>query len=146
MILVLYVVFPRQLIGIFDPGPDDAIFVEALPMALTMLRVMALYVAVEAVMVVFSGALRGAGDTFWAMVVSVSIHWLLLAVQLIVLYGLGQTPQVTWTALVMTLLACSSLFYWRYRSGHWRHIQVVPSQAEALATDHDHDFHEPREL
>jgi multidrug resistance protein, MATE family len=146
VILVLYVCFPRQLIGIFDPGPDDTVFVQALPMALTMLRVMALYVAVEAIMVVFSGALRGAGDTFWAMVVSVSIHWSLLAVQVIALYGLKQSPQAAWTALVITLLACSSLFYWRYRSGKWRHIQVVPSQAEALATDHDHDFHEPREL
>ena len=146
VILVLYVCFPRQLIGIFDPGPDDAVFVQALPMALTMLRVMALYVAVEAIMVVFSGALRGAGDTFWAMVVSVFIHWLLLAVQLILLHGLGQSPQVAWTGLVITLLACSSLFYWRYRSGHWRHIQGVPSPAETLATAHDHDFHEPREL
>jgi multidrug resistance protein, MATE family len=146
VILVIYVCFPRQLIGIFDPGPEDAVFAQAMPMALTMLRVMALYVTVEAVMVVFSGALRGAGDTFWAMALSVFIHWALLAVQLIFMYGLGQSPQVTWTALVFTLMACSSLFYWRYRSGKWRNIQVVPSQAEALATDHDHDFHEPREL
>jgi len=140
------VFLPSHLINIFDPAPDDVVFAQALPMALTMLRIMALYVMVEALLVVFSGALRGAGDTFWAMVVSVSIHWLLLAVQVVVLYVLDQSPQTTWLALVITFMACSGLFYWRYRSGHWRHIQVVPSPAEARAMDHDHDFHEPREL
>ena len=34
----------------------------------------------DAMMVVFSGALRGAGDTFWTMCISVGLHWLLLPV------------------------------------------------------------------
>ena len=45
-----------------------------------MLRLAGLYVLADAMMVVFSGALRGAGDTFWTMCISVGLHWLLLPV------------------------------------------------------------------
>jgi MATE family multidrug resistance protein len=146
MVLVLFVFFPRQLVAVFAAGSRDNTFAQAVPMALTMLRLAALYVMVEAVVMVFSGALRGAGDTFWAMTVSVTMHWLLLLVVVIVLYVFRQPPEVAWTALVLTFLACSGIFYWRYRGGKWREIQVVPSRAESLATDHDHDFHGAREL
>jgi MATE family multidrug resistance protein len=146
VVLILFVFFPRQLVGVFASGSRDETFIQAVPMALYMLRLAAVYVMVEAVVMVFSGALRGAGDTFWAMTVSVTMHWLLLVVIFIVLHVLDQPPQVAWTALVITFLACSGLFYWRYRGGYWRTIQVVPTQAESLASDHDHDFHEPREL
>ncbi len=146
LILILFVFFPRQLVAVFASGSHDETFVQAVPMALYMLRLAAVYVMVEAVVMVFSGALRGAGDTFWAMTVSVTMHWLLLGVIVIALYVLDQPPERAWTALVATFLACSGLFYWRYRGGTWRSIQVVPSRAESLATDHDHDFHGAREL
>jgi len=146
VVLILFVFFPRQLVGVFATGSSDETFLQAVPMALYMLRLAAVYVMVEAVVMVFSGALRGAGDTFWAMTVSVTMHWLLLVVIFIVLHVLDQPPQVAWTALVITFLVCSGLFYWRYRSGKWRTIRVIPTQAESLASDHDHDFHEPREL
>lgn len=146
MILILFVFFPRQLVALFASGNDDALFQQAVPLALYMLRLAALYVMVEAVIMVFAGALRGAGDTFWAMWVSVGMHWLLLGILLVCLYGLNTSPRVAWTAVVFAFLASSGLFYWRYRGGKWRSIQVVPSTAETLATEHDHDFYEPREL
>ena len=56
MILVLYVVFPRQLIGIFDPGPDDAVSSGPAhgPDHAAHLHG-GMYVTVEAIVVVFIG-------------------------------------------------------------------------------------------
>jgi len=48
--------------------------------------------------------------------------------------------------LVLTFLAFSYLFYLRYRRGRWREIRVVQSAEELIASDHDQDFHEPRDL
>ena len=76
-------------------------------------------------MVVFSGALRGAEDTFWTMCISVGLHWLLLPVLFITLKILQLSPQTAWLALVILFLSFSGVFYLRYRSGHWKTLTVV---------------------
>lgn len=144
-ILVLFVGFPDQMVNIFRPEHIDEVFQKAAPLAGQLIRVASMYVMVEAVVIVFSGALRGAGDTFWAMRTSVLIHWLMLVMLLVVLYALRQPPVVAWIGIVASFMVFSGLFYWRYRGGKWRSIRMV-APTEALATDHDQDFHEPPDL
>jgi len=146
VILVLFVFFPTALVAVFTPAEPDAVFEQAVPTALFMVRLAAVYVLIDAVVVVFSGALRGAGDTFWAMCISVSLHWLLLPILYVMLHQFGASPEATWVVMVLTFLLFSYLFYLRYRSGRWREIRVVQSPAELIATNHDQDFHEPRDL
>lgn len=125
VILVLFVGFPEQLVAVFQPEGADPLFTEAAPLAVGMLRLAGLYVLADAVMVVFSGALRGAGDTFWTMCISVGLHWLLLPVLLISLKILHLPPQSAWLALVIFFLSFSGVFYLRYRSGKWKTLAVV---------------------
>jgi len=125
VILVLFVGFPEQLVAVFQPEGADPIFAEAAPLATGMLRLAGLYVLADAVMVVFSGALRGAGDTFWTMCISVGLHWLLLPVLLVSLKILHLPPKTAWLALVIFFLAFSGVFYLRYRSGKWKTLAVV---------------------
>ncbi len=125
VILVLFVGLPEQLVAVFQPLEPDLIFAEAALLATGMLRLAALYVLADAVMVVFSGALRGAGDTFWTMCISVGLHWLLLPVLLISLKILNLSPQTAWLALVVFFLSFSGVFYLRYRSGKWKTLAVL---------------------
>ena len=124
-ILMLFVFLPQQLVALFKPQQVDSLFTQAVPMAVHMIRIASFYVMIDAVILVFSGALRGAGDTFWAMCVSVGLHWFLLAIQGILLYGLELSPETTWIAMVGIFLTFSSVFYLRYRAGKWRRIQVI---------------------
>jgi MATE family multidrug resistance protein len=125
VILVLFVGLPEQLVAVFQPLEPDIIFAEAAPLAVGMLRLAALYVLADAVMVVFSGALRGAGDTFWTMCISVGLHWLLLPLLFISLKVLHLSPQIAWLALVVFFLSFSGVFYLRYRSGRWKTLAVL---------------------
>jgi len=146
VILILFACFPASLVDVFRPARHDEVFITAFPTAVFMIRTASLYVLIEAVVVVFAGALRGAGDTFWAMCISVSLHWILVPILYVMLHKLDLSPESAWVVLVLTFLVFSYLFYLRYRSGKWRQIRVVPSPEELLATDHDQDFHEPRDL
>lgn len=125
VILVLFVSLPTELVAIFEPRQTDAIFNQAAPLAVSMLRLAAFYVLADAVIVVFSGALRGAGDTFWAMCASVTLHWLLVPVLALFLKVLALPPLAAWLALIAFLLIFSGVFYLRYRSGHWKTLAVV---------------------
>ncbi len=146
VILVLFVFFPRTLISVFAPSTPDSVFEQTVPLAVFMIRVASIYVLTEAVVVVFSGALRGAGDTFWAMCISVGLHWSLLPILIVMLHVLGMSAEATWVVLVLAFVVFSYLFFLRYRSGRWRHIHIVRSTEELIAADHDQDFHKPRDL
>lgn len=146
VILVLFACFPEALVSVFQPVDADPIFEQAIPTAVFMIRLASLYVMIEAIVIVFSGTLRGAGDTFWAMCISVTLHWLLLPILIVMLHVLGMSPELGWTAIVLTFLCFSYVFYLRYKSGRWREIRVVQSEVELVATDHDQAFHEPRDL
>jgi MATE family multidrug resistance protein len=125
VILVLFVSLPAELVAVFEPRQADAIFSQAAPLATGMLRLAAFYVLADAVMLVFSGALRGAGDTFWAMCASVALHWLLVPVLALFLRVLALPPQAAWLALIAFLLIFSGVFYLRYRSGKWKTLAMA---------------------
>jgi MATE family multidrug resistance protein len=125
VILVLFVALPGPLVAIFAPAGVDPVFTQAAPLATGMLRLAAFYVLADALMLVCSGVLRGAGDTFWAMCISVSMHWLLLPVLYLALKVLQLPPQTAWLALIFLFLAFSFIFYLRYRSGRWKMLRMV---------------------
>jgi MATE family multidrug resistance protein len=80
------------------------------------------------------------------MCFSVAVHWTMPAILIVMLYVLKLSPEAAWPGVVLSFLSFPYVFYRRYRGGKWRTICIVHSQAELLATDHDHDFHEPRDL
>jgi len=125
VILILFVSLPGELVAVFSPREPDAIFNQATPLATTMLRLAAFYVLADAVILVYGGALRGAGDTFWAMCASVALHWLLVPVLILFLKVLALPPQSAWLVLIVFLLGFSGLFYLRYRSGKWKTLAMV---------------------
>ncbi len=144
--LIAFACFPEFLIGVFRPSGQDAIFNQAFGLAVPMLRMAALYVMADAMMLVFSGALRGAGDTFWVMCISVGTHWTLVAIVVMALRILHFTPQAAWIMLCTVLMLFSGVLYLRYRSGKWRTIEVVESPYEKAAQSLSDIAVETREL
>ena len=127
---VMFVLFPVALVNVFRPDAHGAVFAEALPLSLFMTRLIAVYVFFEAVMVAFCGALRGAGDTFWAMYTSVSLHWLIVAILAVMLKVLHTSPEAAWVTMIAWFMLFSLVFWLRYRSGKWRHIRVIHNPTE----------------
>jgi hypothetical protein len=80
---------------VFRTRHDAAAFEAVRPLAVFMVRLVAIYVMADAVGIVFGGALRGAGDTFKTMLLTVSGH------------------------------AVGASLYLRYRAGRWRRIRVL---------------------
>jgi MATE family multidrug resistance protein len=90
-----------------------------------MIRLASVYVLAEAVMVAIIGALRGAGDTHFTMLLSVGAHWTMLPVVYIVMNIMNMSALTAWFALIVFFLLWCSLLILRYRSGKWQKIRVV---------------------
>jgi MATE family multidrug resistance protein len=136
VILLLFMFFPENLADVFRPVSEAGIFLQARSSAVFMIRMASFYVLVEAMMVIFIGALRGAGDTFWTMCLSVSMHWVLVPVLAVLLKVLHLPIETGWTALVMIFFAFSYLVYLRYKQGRWSTIEIVKA-APAPAIVHE---------
>ena len=146
LVFILFAGFPEMLTAVFRPGTADSVFAAAVPVTVFMIRLASLYVLAEAVFFVFIGALRGAGDTFWAMFISVALHWVLVPVLFVMLKVLDTGLETAWKVVVGMFLLFSAFVYLRYRSGRWRTISMVKPSGVAPAPIIMDDFHEPSDL
>lgn len=123
--MILFIVIPGVLVNVFRPDVPSQAFTDAVPLATSMIRLAALYVLAEAMMVAFVGALRGSGDTIFAMMWSVCAHYSFV-VMLWIMFKVLHVPPVTgWLVLVLMFLAACGLLFVRFRSGKWRSIVLV---------------------
>lgn len=120
IVAISFAFFPEPLVMVFRPDRGDEVLEQSLPMAITMLRIASIYVLIEALIVVFAGALRGAGDTFAAMVISVSIQWSLAIALVLSLHVFGMHPVTAWWILTILFFLMCTPFWLRYRSGKWK--------------------------
>lgn len=131
IMVILFAVFPFALANMFRPDANDGVFTAALPLSLFMVRLMAFYVLGEAMIIAFCGALRGAGDTFYAMLISVTLHWLMVGALFVMFRVMHVSARVGWMGVIVWFMLLSFAFYLRYRSGKWREMRVVDMPEEA---------------
>ncbi|QIB67506.1 MATE family efflux transporter [Kineobactrum salinum] len=118
VLAVLFVLFRVQLMEVFaTPGEDFSAISAA---GSQMMLGMATYVLADAIILVSSGVLRGAGDTRWLMNTSMSLHVLMLISQFILIKQLDCDPLVSWWGFVAMLLALAVIYLRRLLGQTWR--------------------------
>lgn len=119
-VLAAFVGFPQYLVDMFRPDPVDAYFTAARQTAVFMVRLAAVYVTIEAVMVVYAGALRGAGDTSWVLFAMVGLHWFLVFILWLSLYVFYLDPGTAWGVMVGLFMLFPLVLALRWKSGKWK--------------------------
>ena len=123
VLATLYITFRFPLVEVFAPPSGD--FSAIRELAAFMMIGLSSYVMADAVILVCGGVLRGAGDTRWLMVASVSLHWAMLVVQFIIIRILNLSPRFSWLAFVVLVLAIATVYAVRLRGGRWRDPKVL---------------------
>lgn len=117
---VLFLVMPRVLLGAF--GMEDPV---VLAIGTQLLRVLSVSGVFIAVALAYTGGLQGTGDTRGPLYISlVSQLALPLGICFALQRTLGLTPLAIWLAILAGHVTRCGLSAWRFRRGHWRHIQV----------------------
>lgn len=85
----------------------------------------AVYSLFDSMNLVFSSALKGAGDTWFVTIASVTMAWLLMVVPcwLAVEYGLGLWW--CWAAASAFIILVAFVFLWRFLGGKWKSMRVI---------------------
>ena len=125
MIGVLLVFLPGVLTDIFRPEATAsaeaiAIFEAARPMSIFMLRFATIYIFVEVLLVIYCGALRGAGDTVWVMIACGIMNWFNTVALYVATHVLGVPGHYAWIIVVAVYGTAPLIFWRRWKSGKWR--------------------------
>jgi len=125
VILTAFLAVPGLLVDVFRGDAPSATFELARPLAVSMIRIASIYVTIEAVLLVFTGALRGVGDTLFAMLASNGLHWVLVLALWITLDHLELSTLAGWIVVVAVFSLFPLAFGLRWRTGRWRTTRVA---------------------
>jgi MATE family multidrug resistance protein len=126
---VLFTIFRYPLVRFFvHVSPDQAMNAEVIVgIGAKVLVCAAVFQLFDAIGIVYIGALRGAGDTRWPMVVTMALSW-----GLVIGGGVAAVlllPQLTslgpWIAASLYVVVLGGVMGWRFEGGAWRKIDLL---------------------
>lgn len=119
LVATLFVAAPELLLSIYT---TDA---EVLALGRPLLVLGAAFQLFDAVGIIVSGALRGAGDTRWPFLVQTSLAWL-VRLPFAWLFGIHLAGGVlgAWMAEFVFIIVLSGALWWRFRGGAWRGMAI----------------------
>lgn len=134
LLLIPFGFFAENMVNLFHPAEVSPGFDQIKELAEFMVRFIAFYIIADAILAVFSGALRGAGDTLWTMVISVSMHLMFATMAFLMFFVFGASARVTWVVIISMFMMFGPLIFLRYRSGHWKRklVSFVPAEDEMV--------------
>jgi MATE family multidrug resistance protein len=120
---VVFVVFRRQLISFFRSEP------EVVALGSRILIVAAVFQVFDAIGIVTSGALKGAGDTRWVAMFTVTYAWLVfLPTSYLMAFRLKLGAVGAWTGVALYIFFLSMTLLWRFRGKRWRRIDIFGAE------------------
>ncbi len=126
----LYFVFPDWLLSLYELGSSGDETLLAIQIARGLLAFVGVYVLLDATQLILAGALRGAGDTWFVLGVSLGVS------TLAVIIGIGGESLVRqrlgmsllhwwWSVMTLWVWLLASMMFLRYRQGHWQSMRMV---------------------
>lgn len=126
LMLILFIGFSGPMSNLFIQQTENV--EELFSLAKYMVGMMAFFIVADGFSLVYAGALRGAGDTVWTMMISVGFHWLLALEALVMVRYLNIDPKITWACFVFTIPFIGISYFFRYRLGKWKNINVIGTE------------------
>jgi MATE family multidrug resistance protein len=124
-IMVLFLGFPHLLVSFFVGGSDPAVYDAVREQAVPILRITGVWIAVDAVRILFASVLRVLGDTVFLMTAyGVGSVVIISATASLVLWAPNPLFWV-WVTILAWVAGMWTVMWARFRSGHWKKIKLI---------------------
>jgi len=122
--LVAYLGMPDFLLSLYASAESNPGTEQAIGLARGLLKFVAIYVVLDAVQVIFAGALRGAGDTWFVMIAGLTASAVALAIGF-TFEPDGDTLNWWWYMIAFWIWLLAGLLAARFFQGSWRKMRMV---------------------
>lgn len=135
VIAAVLVAWPEVFLAAFRPTDPEANFAAIARTSCHLIYFIAAYSLADAVNIVYSAALKGAGDTRYVMWTLVTVASTVLITPLFVsAHFFGINLYTAWVFLTGYVLVLASAYWLRYRTGRWRSMRVIEHGLSPEAT------------
>lgn len=122
----LYLFAPGALVAPYAAGADPTAFAHVGELARVLLRFVAFYSIFDMMNLVFSGGLKGAGDTRYPMTVTiVLVIFVMLVPAYVLCVPLGRGIFTAWACVTAYAALGGPLMLRRFRRGAWKSLRVI---------------------
>lgn len=130
IMMVGYGFFPTLFLKPYELGSNTTEFLAAREIAIVLLRFLAIYMLFDAMYILFTAALKGAGDTRYVMLASIVMSWVFMVVPAwIAIAFFDPDVYVLWLFICSYIIVSGIVFYVRFRGGKWKLMRVIEGQA-----------------
>ncbi len=125
IIAAAFLIFPYEIMGFFPlTGTENVLQVYGI--AEIMLHYILAFFLLDGTILLFSGAIKGAGDTRFCMYVITGLGWSLFAIPCYIAYTyFNAGPWALFKILFTYVFISGTIFYFRYRGGKWEKMKVI---------------------
>jgi MATE family multidrug resistance protein len=126
LVAVLFFLLPRVFLLPFAAASDPVSFTRIADLTSVLLRFVAIYTLFDGLNIIFSSAIKGAGDTRFVMWMIICISSGVLVIpSFIAISVLHASVYVCWTIASAYVIALGLGFFLRYRQGKWASMRVI---------------------
>ncbi|MBR6057216.1 MAG: MATE family efflux transporter [Victivallales bacterium] len=136
--LIMFVSCTGGLVGVFTPESSGLDYGQVREYAIPMLRLTGVYLLTDALLIIASGALRGAGDTLWCMLIHIMNNIVMTLGVMLCVYMLKLRPLQVWLAFVIMGALSSTMFIVRYKMGRWKSLRIIEKENEPRMDTNEH--------
>ncbi len=120
-----FLAFPSFYLGWFENHSNAAIWQQVATMVPYLLMYVALFTCFDSINLVFSFALKGAGDTKFVSLVALMVPWPLMVLPTWLVKDWEGAVYWSWGAASIFGICQALIFLWRFMQGKWRSMSVI---------------------
>jgi len=131
ILIFIFLFMPERLISLFlsnsNTFQENLILINT---GITLLKFVAVYLLFDSLVIIYVGALKGAGDSqfiMWSMILTGTL-FLFIPVWFGVM-KLNMGLYFVWSCVTMYLIMLFIIVFIRYHSGIWQKIRIIEKQA-----------------
>jgi len=127
VVALSFIFFTKPYFSLFTgTGPDMVPLEEVLEQGRMLMVLLSLWGALDAINLVLGGALKGAGDTRFVLICTSLATWLIwIPGEAALILWLDAGLIAAWLWMTMFVLLLSVGFWFRFRSGRWKTIEMI---------------------
>ena len=132
VLALCYWLFPQIFLYPYKLGITDSDFASIEKVVRNLLLFVAFYCLFDTGNIVFSGALKGAGDTRFVMVVTVVLSWLIMVLPSFFAVRSGRSLYWPWSFATAYVCILALVFLFRFLVGKWKNMRVIETVPSKL--------------
>jgi MATE family multidrug resistance protein len=136
LISAAYVLVPGIFIQPFAAHAEPAEFAVLMHTLVVLLRFVAVYSLFDTLSIVFSGALKGAGDTRFVLFASLIQAWIVMVIPAYLsAYVFSWGLYVTWGFVTCYIVSLGVTFFLRFLRGKWKTMRVIEEAGVTVSAE-----------